>query len=821
MWDSRRGQLLFSHESRQQLIQFAIRAVALSVFVVGAIIAEPRVTYADTNFWKNSVVTGNWSNGNNWSATSAAGSDNAGPPLQDEPTNIVNTDGVARTVNYDVNAPAAGFGAVSIDLTGPGTTTNTLSLTTNNSFIANDGLNVGGFGGIVGTAGRGTLTQTAGSVSTTNGTDMAVGYGANSTGIYNLNSAGGTGTFSAIQSEYIGLHGTGTLNQGAGTNTIQAGTVGALDVGTFSDAHGTYNLSGGTINSNKSEYVGDQGTGRFNQTGGTNNILFNTINNTASSLYLGFSGGNGSYTVSNSAVLSVNGDINLGTSGNSFGQLTVQDQATVSVGGNLRLGDSGAGTLFVDNKAVVNTNGLFINTVSSVQLTGGTIRMSNTDDLGLDHLNYISGTIQLAGNRAIGTDEVVTILFGAVPTIAGDKALNIEGTATIDTALTLNGGAFRANGLVVNGSFQFSGGTFEMTGGTITGLNSLAIPTGGEFRATGVQSLTIAGAAGSAITATGSLTLGSASAVNGFYTDGTLTVAANSVTLNDANDATFDSGALVSLGSGANSGTLTSANGLTLDFGGNATGFGTISTPNNSAKPLINNGHITGNSVAQPITLSGYVKGVGTFSNVNFSGTFSPGFSPALISAGNLAFAPTSTLLIELGGTARGSAYDAIVASGSLGAAGVLQLALINGFNPSAGDSFDILDWGSLNGNFNSLVLPSLAAGLTWNTSALYTSGVLSVAATAGVPGDYNSNGIVDAADYTVWRDHLGQTFALPNRSSANTGPISTADYDVWKSNFGNHSGSGASAGVPEPSTLLMLLVGMMTLCCRRRPKVS
>ena len=29
--------------------------------------------------------------------------------------------------------------------------------------------------------------------------------------------------------------------------------------------------------------------------------------------------------------------------------------------------------------------------------------------------------------------------------------------------------------------------------------------------------------------------------------------------------------------------------------------------------------------------------------------------------------------------------------------------------------------------------------------------------------GDYNDNGIVDAADYTVWRDHLGQSFALSN----------------------------------------------------------
>jgi hypothetical protein len=76
------------------------------------------------------------------------------------------------------------------------------------------------------------------------------------------------------------------------------------------------------------------------------------------------------------------------------------------------------------------------------------------------------------------------------------------------------------------------------------------------------------------------------------------------------------------------------------------------------------------------------------------------------------------------------------------------------------------------------------------------------------VPGDYNGNGIVDAADYTVWRDHLGQTFALPNRSSMLSGPISQSDYDFWKSQFGNHAGSGAGAAVPEPSAAALLAIG-------------
>ena len=88
---------------------------------------------------------------------------------------------------------------------------------------------------------------------------------------------------------------------------------------------------------------------------------------------------------------------------------------------------------------------------------------------------------------------------------------------------------------------------------------------------------------------------------------------------------------------------------------------------------------------------------------------------------------------------------------------------------------------------------------------------------TGGTPGDYNNNGVVDAADYTVWRDKLGTSTTLPNDTTP--GSVTQADYDVWKSNFGNHSGSGAgaNAAVPEPATLTMLLAGMLTMCALRR----
>lgn len=84
--------------------------------------------------------------------------------------------------------------------------------------------------------------------------------------------------------------------------------------------------------------------------------------------------------------------------------------------------------------------------------------------------------------------------------------------------------------------------------------------------------------------------------------------------------------------------------------------------------------------------------------------------------------------------------------------------------------------------------------------------------------GDYNDNGTVDAADYTVWRDHLNQTFQLPNEvSGVSPGSVTTADYDEWKSRFGNAgTGSLAANAVPEPASAVLLVLAGVVICCAR-----
>jgi hypothetical protein len=128
---------------------------------------------------------------------------------------------------------------------------------------------------------------------------------------------------------------------------------------------------------------------------------------------------------------------------------------------------------------------------------------------------------------------------------------------------------------------------------------------------------------------------------------------------------------------------------------------------------------------------------------------------------------------------------------------------------------------------------PTSTANVTGNVdftgTYLYFGGEWVGTVTSGtvhpVPtGDYNHNAVVDAADYTVWRESLGSTTNLAADGNGN-GTIDSGDYDMWKANYGNHSGSAATgsgnAAVPEPMSLLMLLAGILAIFCRRRAAVS
>lgn len=89
-----------------------------------------------------------------------------------------------------------------------------------------------------------------------------------------------------------------------------------------------------------------------------------------------------------------------------------------------------------------------------------------------------------------------------------------------------------------------------------------------------------------------------------------------------------------------------------------------------------------------------------------------------------------------------------------------------------------------------------------------------------GLVGDFNRNGTVDAADYTVWRDSLGQTGKTPADANEDN-IVDVEDFNLWKHNFGTtlSGSSSSSASVPEPAGMMVVSITcIFAAAVRRRP---
>lgn len=89
----------------------------------------------------------------------------------------------------------------------------------------------------------------------------------------------------------------------------------------------------------------------------------------------------------------------------------------------------------------------------------------------------------------------------------------------------------------------------------------------------------------------------------------------------------------------------------------------------------------------------------------------------------------------------------------------------------------------------------------------------LNPVAPALLAGDYNNDGEVTAADYTIWRDALNSSQTLPN--DLTPGEVSADDYDVWAANYGRSEPPAATA-TPEPGCCLTTLITVMVVCLNR-----
>lgn len=159
---------------------------------------------------------------------------------------------------------------------------------------------------------------------------------------------------------------------------------------------------------------------------------------------------------------------------------------------------------------------------------------------------------------------------------------------------------------------------------------------------------------------------------------------------------------------------------------------------------------------------------------------------------GSVSLEPGSRIEIDLGpGALAGTDYDLLDVSGVLDLlGGELAISLEAGFMPSLGDSFEIFNFTSFTGDFDSYDLPMLASGLTWDIDSLFSSGGILQVVADGTGGDFNADGRIDALDFLKWQREDGSSAALA----------------AWEAQYlaGSSAGELASA-VPEPSSFALL----------------
>ncbi len=545
-----------------------------------------------------------------------------------------------------------------------------------------------------------------------------------------------------------------TFNLGGGA-TLNGATVNA---GTIAITSGTVNgtvANSGTISSSNSALITANVSGAGNFTANASTTTLSGVNTytggsvTVNSQTNGTTDSiQGAWTITNSA-LNFN-QVVAGTMAGPIsgvgGSIVLQGPGFVTLSGNntfdqgVYFNAAGAHLGFGSNSAAGIGGALQGGVAFKLSAVGGARTIANpllfsatqTDFTGTNNLTFTNATAKTLSGVAdiLHTSTATTTVAG---TFLGQNTTSINVNAG-----TLVLGALVNNGFRMDGAINVaSGATFQMisnspvklgptnlNGGTLIAPSGVAVPTGLALTAAGTIQGRVSSEAGSLIEAIGPLTFGDATSFGGFLSNGELREMAKGITILDKNQAVL--GSLTEVGTTSLPGLLTAANGVFVDFGRAITGYGIVAGTNALPQATIINGDAAGNSNVQTLDFTGYVKGLGTFSDVVFSGTFSPGLSPAIVPVNNVAFGATNTLLMEIGGLTPGSQHDQLDIGGTLGLNGLLDVDLINGFNPASGNVFNILD-GTTSGTFSAFSFPALAPGLSWDTSDLYTVGNLKI----------------------------------------------------------------------------------------------
>jgi autotransporter-associated beta strand protein len=500
---------------------------------------------------------------------------------------------------------------------------------------------------------------------------------------------------------------------------------------------------------------------------------------------------------------------------------------TGSVGNNSLVSITG-GTLKAGSSAALGTNSTI-----GTQIDGGTLDINGfnltTEPISVDGTGA-GGVGAIINSGAQQTSALTNVTLTADATFGGSGRWDIRGTgATLSTGGTsanltktgtnqvslvgTNVDSALANININQGELCFQTSTTSMGDPTksVTVASGAAL---GFFNTTAVMNKlctlnggTIWGESGTGTqnTFSGAITLGSAGGV--FDAGSALTGGTP-----NANAVLTISGAIGGIGALTKNGpgTLTISNINNTWSGGTTINAGT----------LVLTGKIPGAAtINSGATLQGSGS-VGGLLSVANGGDLAPGNSVGTLSVGSLSLGNGATTSMELSG-ATAVQFDQIHAAGLVALGGTLSISLVNGYVPLWGSAFDMLNWGSESGTFSTLNLPSMNGRIAWDTSQLYTSGTLSVAATY-LAGDFNRDGHVDSADIPAMLSALVNLSGYESATGLTApqltlvgdmnsdGKVNNADLQALLNTL--KSGGGSTASVPEPEGMVLLSQGAIAL---------
>jgi len=253
-----------------------------------------------------------------------------------------------------------------------------------------------------------------------------------------------------------------------------------------------------------------------------------------------------------------------------------------------------------------------------------------------------------------------------------------------------------------------------------------------------------------------------------------------------------------------NGNTLTAESGLTIAGGATLKGDGTI------VGDIFNSG-----TLGSTGTIAGAV-------TVNAGGHLAPGAGIGILNVGTVAVPKSLTMAAgsiydwELGSTSA----DKVVVTGNLTLADGWKLTLVDaGGAPKFADKFDLFSYTMGTVSLGSYNIDSGTTGWDVSRASIGTDGgIVYITGIAGLPGDANDDGVIDAADYIIVKQNFGMTSGAlwsDGNFDGGVGTVDWADLQILLAHFGTRSVGGAPAA-PEPGSVMLLMFGAAALLRRR-----